>query len=505
MRVPTLLRYFLNRLLRRGRFVPGRVRRRRHRAMRVRRRDYTPRGQWWSDDRRWYWGGSPPRRHNKLSPLVDGQAAFEAMLTAVRDAEHYVYIAGWALTPAFALDRPEMLPSSDGLLIDVLAKVSERIPIKILVWGGSLALFEPTRRTTRAARDVLLEMAPAIDCRLDTKSRPTHAHHQKALVVDGRVGFVGGLDLTTLEGDRWDVPGHPLRFGRGWHDVALRIEGEAVADLEASFVQRWEAVTGEGERDLPRRQPVVERGWDTPCQIVRTIPRRVYAFVRRGEYGIAHAYLTALAGAKRFVYIENQYLWAPEIVDALTTAMGRNAGGRFRIVVVLPAEADFGKFDNDKHVERLHKVDAGRGMFHAYTLYSGGAASGPLGFSYRPVYVHGKVAIVDDEWYTVGSANLNGRGLATDTEMNAQAIDAAGARDLRLRLWAEHLGSTVEELAPLDPVEAIDTLWVECAAKVREIVERKWGVLPALVHPYQTGRLPGAWLLRELQGLLEGL
>ncbi len=498
-----LARYFARRFFRQDRFVPGRFRRRHRRYLRVRKYRYAPKGRWWSDDRRWFWGGCPPRARNQLTPLIDGQAAFEAMLKAINEAEHYVYITGWALTPAFALDRPEMLPSADGLLIDVLKRVSERVPVKILVWAGAVALFQPTKRMTAEAREVLLQMAPAIDCRLDHTARPTHSHHQKAVVVDGRIGFVGGLDLTTLEGDRWDVPGHPLRFGRGWHDVALAIRGEAAADLEANFAQRWAAVTG--ERDLPRRDPEFDPAWHAPCQIIRTIPRRTYPFARGGEFGIAHAYQTAIVRARKFIYLENQYLWSPEIVEALIKAMRRNDHGDFRIVLVLPAEADFGKYDNDKQVERLREADAGRGIFHAYSLYSGGAAAGPLGFSYRPVYVHGKVAIIDDEWYTVGSANLNGRGLATDTEMNAQAIDPEGARNLRLRLWAEHLGSTVDDLAGRDPVELIDGLWVECAAKVEEIIDRKWGVLPALVRPYQVGRVPGAWLLRELQGLLEGL
>lgn len=498
-----LTRYLLRRFFRPERFMPSKARRRRHRRIRVRHSRYTPQGQWWSNDRRWYWGGCPPRQHNQLTPLIDGQAAFDAMLKAIKEAQHYVYIAGFALTPAFALDRPQSLPSADGLLIDVLAKVSQRIPVKILVWGGSLFFFQPTKRMVAEARDILREMAPDLDCRLDPTARATHAHHQKALVVDGQVGFVGGLDLTTLEGDRWDLPRHPLRFGRGWHDVALQVRGEAVADIEANFVQRWEAVTG--ERDLPRRDPEIAPDWHTPCQISRTIPRFTYRFARWGEYGIAHAYLTAIGRARRFIYIENQYLWAPEIVEALIKAMDRNDPARFRIVVVLPAEADFGKFDNDKQIDRLREADKGRGIFHAYSLYSGGAASGPLGFGYRPVYVHSKVAIIDDEWLTVGSANLNGRGLATDSEMNVQAIDKDVARGLRLELWAEHLGSTVEELQDRDPIATIDDLWRERAKAVEEILDRKWGVLPALAHPYEVGRMPGSWLLREVQGFLEGL
>src|SRR3712207_9411228 len=69
----------------------------------------------------------------------------------------------------------------------------------------------------------------------------------------------------------------------------------------------------------------------------------------------------------------------------------------FRSVVVLPARADFGKYDNDQQVDRLREVDDGRGMFHAFSLYSGGPASGPFGFGFVPIYVHAKVAIIDED------------------------------------------------------------------------------------------------------------
>ncbi len=504
MSTGTALDYLIPWLFRFPRFLVGRLfRRRPHRHIKGRKPGgRMPPGQWWSGDDRWYERSFPPRRHNRLTPLIDGEEAFDAMLQAIREAEHYVYIAAWALTPSFALRRRQLPPPPDELLTAVLADVSSRVTVKILAWDGATLFFQPTRRFTRRARDELLAAAPRIDCRLDGTAWPTHSHHQKATVVDGRIGFIGGLDLTTLEGDRWDTPGHPLRFGRNWHDVMLQIEGEAVADLEANFAQRWAAVTG--ERDLPHCDPVVEPGWRTPCQIIRTIPRWTYRFALRGDFGIADAYRDAIARARRFIYLENQYLWSPEIVDALAAALERNRDGHFRIVVVLPARADFGKYDNDKQIERLREIDGGRGQFHAFSLYSSGPATGPHGFGFVPIYVHAKIAIIDDEWYTVGSANLNRRGLATDSEINAHTIDPAGARALRLRLWAEHLRATEEELAA-DPVVLIDTLWRERAARVEELVRRRQGFLPALVHPYQTGRVPGVWILQELQGLAEGL
>lgn len=488
------------------RTIVGRLhRRRRHRHLRGRKPGgRMPRGQWWSGDDRWHERGTPPRRRNELTPLIDGEEVFDAIVAAIKEAREYVYIVGWALTPTFTLVRandPEF--TEDDLLTRVLAEVSERVTVKMLIWRGSSFFFQPTAKITEQACEELKKVAPRLDVRLDGKARPTHCHHQKAVVIDGQIGFVGGLDLTTLEGDRWDRPGHPLRHGRNWHDVALQIRGEAVADLEANFRQRWLAVTG--ERDLPGCQPVIADGWQTPCQIVRTIPPRTYRFARRGEFGIAAAYRDAIHRARRFIYLENQYLWSEEIVTELIDALERNRDRPFRIVVILPAHADFGKYDNDRQVERLREADAGRGQFHAYSIYSSGPAAGRFGFGFVPVYVHAKVAIIDDEWFMIGSANLNRRGLATDTEMNAHSVDRAGAKALRLRLWAEHLRAKEEDLADRDPVAIVDEEFVPLSQQVAERVKAKTGILPALVHPYQVGRMPGLWLLQQLESLAEGL
>lgn len=505
--MPNDTRLILRNLLARSfswqRFIFGRFHRRRHqRPLRRLRRYHSPADRWWSAEARWAPFGAPPREHNHVTALIDGEATFAAMYQAIRDAKAYVYVAGWALTPAFTLSRASSPLTEDSTLVAALAEAASRIPVKILIWSGSPVFFPPLRRTVEATRDELRAIAPQIDLRLDHRALPSHCHHQKAIVVDGQIAFVGGLDLTTLDGDRWDRPGHPLRYGRGWHDVSLAIRGEAVADVEENFIQRWGDVTG--EEDLPRQEPNVQPEWHTPCQVIRTIPRFTYRFAQAGEFGIAYAYLQAIAQAKRFIYIENQYLWLPEIVEALKAALERN-DAHFRIVIVLPARADMGKFDNDQQVAALRKAAGDGRRVSAYCLYSGGPAPGLHGFGYRPIYVHSKVCIIDDEWYTIGSANLNARGLATDTEINVQTLEGNSARVLRLTLWGEHLGMATSDLDPLDPLDVIDRLWPARALEVQQIVRRRRGFLPALAHPYETGFFHGGSLLQGFQSLLEGL
>jgi phosphatidylserine/phosphatidylglycerophosphate/cardiolipin synthase-like enzyme len=122
-------------------------------------------------------------------------------------------------------------------------------------------------------------------------------------------------------------------------------------------------------------------------------------------------------------------------------------------------------------------------------------------FTYRPIYVHAKVAIIDDEWLTVGSANLNNRGLLTDSEINAVVRDHDLARTLRVDLWAEHLALPRERVAQADVVDLVDHQWPSRAAENAQIIKRADRLLVCSAYRYETGRMPGAWLLEEAEAL----
>jgi phosphatidylserine/phosphatidylglycerophosphate/cardiolipin synthase-like enzyme len=455
------------------------------------------RESWWGDDLRWYPGGTPPRMHNRVMPLIDGEAFFSALLEALKQAEHYVYITGWCLTPYVPLTRTTPEDLVQTRLLDVLADLAQRLPVRVLLWGGAAALIHPSRRTMKRVETIVNRRGGDLLCRLDTTATATHCHHQKAIVIDGRRAYVGGMDLTTFAGDRWDGPDHGLRSGVNWHDVTLGLEGECVADVEHNFKQRWEAVAGEPL--APGHVVTADPSWRTPVQVVRTIPRSRYRFAPNGEFGIHHAYVQAIRQAREFIYIETQYLWSPEIMDELETVINEHDPASFRVVVVLPARATSGKWDNDKHVERLRRVDRGRGIFEAYSLYASGPTTGEAAFGYRPVYVHAKVAIIDDEWLTVGSANLNNRGMVTDSEINVVVKDPEVARAFRLNLWSEHLGLAPDDLSSHTTTALIDSVWKEKAAANARVSRRGERPLDSSVHRYELGLNPGELILDELE------
>jgi phosphatidylserine/phosphatidylglycerophosphate/cardiolipin synthase-like enzyme len=184
---------------------------------------------------------------------------------------------------------------------------------------------------------------------------------------------------------------------------------------------------------------------------VRTVPERVYRSWPRGEFTILESYLRALRSAQRLIYFENQFLWSPEIVSVLADKLSDPPGDRFRLLVLLPAKPNNGNDDTRGQLGLLAQADDGAGRFLACTLYQAGDNA-------CPIYVHAKIAIIDDAWLTVGSANLNEHSLFNDTEMNVVTHDPGLAGQTRINLWAEHLDLPVDELQG-DPASIIDEKW----------------------------------------------
>jgi phosphatidylserine/phosphatidylglycerophosphate/cardiolipin synthase-like enzyme len=436
----------------------------------------------------WAAGTPPPRAGCALEVLVDGAEALPRIAEAIEGARSHVYLAGWHFEPGFALRRGE----PPLVLRNLLAAVAERAEVRVLAWAGApLPLFRPTRREVRKTMEAL-GAGTRIRWALDSRERPLHCHHEKIVVVDDRVAFVGGIDLTDESGDRFDSGAHPARVRPGWHDVATRLEGAAVGDLAEHFRMRWHEVTGERlPAVVPSRQG---RAGRQTVQVVRTVPEDVYGAQRRGDFRILESYLRALASAESLVYLENQFFWSPEIGHVLCDKLARPPSDRFRVVLLLPAKPSSGGDDTRGALAQLIEADAGAGRVVASTLYARAGAAADQ------IYVHAKLGIVDDRWLTVGSANLNEHSLFNDTEVNVVCDDPTLARATRLRLWAEHLELPESQLAG-DATEVVDRQWRPTSS---EQLRRQQSGLP-LTHrlvqlPHVSRR--SERLLGPLQGLL---
>ena len=142
----------------------------------------------------WATTATPPREGNSLEVLIDGATALPEMADAIRGARRHVHICSWNMQPEFAPER-DGRPSP---VRELLAEAAERVPVRVLVWAGApVPVFKPSRRTVREARDRLVH-GTRIRCVLDSCTRQMHSHHEKIVLVDDEVAFVGGIDLTAL-------------------------------------------------------------------------------------------------------------------------------------------------------------------------------------------------------------------------------------------------------------------------------------------------------------------
>ena len=456
-----------------------------------------PLNNWWAE------GDTHVHSDSRVGYAVDAHSTFLSMCRHFLQARNYIYIAAWGMTPLMELVRgtdqragPDGSPEQEALRAELREEgleeadidfwcthamtvqavlgylVGKGVEVKVLIWASNEHF---SHCDPKAAQEQLSQVG--VTCLLDDSARgilhhPIESLHQKMVVVDGAHAFVGGIDMlieTSGDYDRWDTHFHrhfsPLRRNEtersphNWHDAHAIIKGPAVADVEQNFRQRWNDLVMRHKWDdrlLVPTHPLPPAEESTSLvQVARTIPAHTYTFAPQdGIAGIAQLYAHALGNAQHFVYMENQYFWtrafygidlprlgtdSPDMernLAELAAALRRGA----TVAIVLPDHPNVGRAFTDAGLARLREAApeaAAQGRIQAFCLAASAEIYGEV--NYKPIYVHAKVTIVDDLWSTLGSANLNNRGMRDDTELNVATLDSELARGLRMLLWAEHL------------------------------------------------------------------
>lgn len=391
----------------------------------------------------------PPRRGNVVRPLVDGVPAFSRIAEAVETATARV----WA-TIAF-VDRTAELPGGRGTLFDLLERASARgIDVRVVFWR------EPELDPARPGwehfpgnaeqRAWLAEREARFRARWDRL--PRACQHQKSWVVDagepGACAFVGGINV-----DRMSIvaPGHAGPPAEHYHDVYAELGGPIVTDVERNFVQRWNeasergAVDGvwpdaRGADDLVTPMRTADPRGDVVVQLGRTLPPGRYTAAPEGERSVLEQYVHAIDAARRAIYVENQFFASAPIFEGLAHALRRGV----EVIAVVPRAPLEEVRAARRHPKNgpLFDALASLGGFERFTL-AGLVATDRPGLR-RDVYVHAKIAIVDDVWTTIGSANLDVASFERSTELNATCWSRDVARGLRRELFREHLGDAPE-------------------------------------------------------------
>ena len=393
---------------------------------------------------------------NRLAFLIDGAAYFTAVRAAVARARRSVFILGWdidsriRLVPAGAHDG---LPEELGDFLNEVVKRRRDLRMYVLSWDFAmvfaldrewLPMYKLDWRTHRR-----------LSFLLDDKHPAGASHHQKVVVVDDAVAFVGGLDLTHC---RWDTPEHdcdnPGRCDpegkpyRPYHDVQIAVDGAAARALGELCRERWNRVSKRPARALderPQNDPwppgLAPEITDVDAAIARTDPGYTTG---QPINEIRQLYVDAIASARHSMYLENQYFSSSVVGGALEARLRTSDGPD---IVVVSRRTEEGWLE-----ERTMGVL--RARLHKQLQEADGAGRYRLYYPHVPglelpnvLNVHSKVLVVDDELCSVGSANFSNRSMGFDTECNI-AIEARGEErvrrviaSLRDRLLAEHLGS----------------------------------------------------------------
>lgn len=401
-------------------------------------------------------GAYPRRAGNAVRPLIDGEPAFRRICEAVEAARARVWV-----TVAF-IDRDLVMPDGLGTPFDVLDRAAARgVDVRMLFWREpELEKLLPGSGHfpgTDEERAWLAARGSRLRARWDHV--PRYCHHQKSWVIDagepGEAAFVGGINL-----DQGSIvaPGHPIGpHPLSVHDLYVEVRGPAATDAAHNFVQRWNEASERAAADgvwpdpgradaLPFPRALAAAAGPVAVQIVRTVrggryrdptpPPGAAPFpIADGEKSVLEQYVAAIDAAARTIYIENQFIISPQVLERLDAALRRGVEVVFLLPSV-PMPEMVAARSEPKHAAFFRQLgDLGR--HRNFTLAGLAARRGPG--QYDDVYVHAKVMLVDDAWATIGSANVATRSFHGDTELNASFWDAGTVRALRVELLREHL------------------------------------------------------------------
>ncbi|MBJ6726488.1 phospholipase D-like domain-containing protein [Geomesophilobacter sediminis] len=399
---------------------------------------------------------------DRCSLLVDGADYYRAFYLAARKARRYILLAGWQFDTEVRLLRNSEAEGKDVQFLHVLERLCAETPeleIYLLAWDFSL-VFTMEREwfqsivfnwTTNQRIHFLFDANHAVGA----------THHQKFVVIDGEIAFLGGMDICSARWDdryhreenpgRTDIDGNP--YG-SYHDVQTYLTGAVVRELVDLFAERW-GNAGGGALSFPA-VPEASAPEEPPGALPMGAERVALSRTRarcsvpplEPVHEIRRLFIDAILAADSLIYLENQYFSSHAIYWTLISRMSAPGRSRLQIVMVLPERLPFTEelflgVPQMKMLLALQRIARETG--HRLGLYSTRCSVPEEG---KMTFIHSKLLLVDDRFLTVGSANLTNRSMGLDTELNVSwEADperepglAASIRQVRCSLLAEHAG-----------------------------------------------------------------
>ena len=387
---------------------------------------------------------------NKVTAFVDGDSYTTSLLrdlTALNGRSgNFVLLAGWQFTNSFKLSNTDPLSDTIGAL------AQRNVPVRALAFDNPIPLLGNGPFVNAVNKAYPPTGTPPLRSGQLDKAVGGFAfsHHQKEVFLGTsnpnvkNAAYVGGIDLAN---DRWDSTTHrktakDFEFF-GWHDVQVKVEGDALHALWANFAERWDSAnrvlgkaTNPDYRLAPCPVPVLNdiNPGTHNVQVLRTVAEAPssdpYRFMPNGEMTVLAGLAKAIRNAECYIYIEEQYLWDCELADLIRQQLKAKPG--LRLIVVLAAESSLlpvmWTYNFHLRSEFLRRVmgvatkaDIAFGpktRVYVYGLYQ------TLEKAPKAVYVHSKLIIIDDRYVAIGSANVDRRSMRIETELTFGIVDA---------------------------------------------------------------------------------
>lgn len=381
------------------------------------------------------WRSATARR---FAPLMENKAYFDALSSALHKAERSILILGWQFDPRTRLD-PEG-PLTDrraeiGHQLKALVMQKPDLDVRLLIWRSPLLIaasqgFYPHKAQRWFRRRI-------VEFRLDGPGILGACHHQKVVVIDNRIAFCGGGDIST---DRWDneehASGDPRRCGPTGlippprHEVMCVMDGPAAEALGDLARERWRRATGDVIAPSVTKGPdpwpdgVTSMLAEVDVGVSRTEPQvRGRPEVRENEA----LHLEAIRRARSLIYLENQYFTSPLLAAALAERLAEEDGPEVVLVSTGRSPSWFDGLTMDTaRAEVLYRLEQADRHDRFTAFY-------PVTDEGERIIVHAKMTIIDDKLLRIGSSNLNNRSMGLDTEcdVSAEAVTAEQIEAIR--------------------------------------------------------------------------
>ncbi|MBU6374760.1 MAG: hypothetical protein KGQ59_02080 [Bdellovibrionales bacterium] len=360
--------------------------------------------------------------------LWDASQYFDRFSELVEDAEHWVLIVGWQLDSRLPLLRPNRLdplqPPAYETLREKLLRLCQSRPhlrFYLLLWDHP-SFYIPQREWLQTR--VWEELHPHVHLVFDSRHSFGVSHHEKIVMIDGRFALTGGVDLCA---DRWDSPQHLVRDPRRsldrhhevhgpYHELGVQVSGPICSLIHQHLRRRWRLLS-----TIPFPDPMIALPEHTPEQGHRVWLSRTRSSVDPGESHhpivreIEFLFRDLILNAQSEIWMEGQYFWSRHVASALQQRIQR-ATTPLKITLILAdlsnlkmlaARMSGYQAQLLAELERaaLKKTDLVR--LQVYRPYT----------KSRPIYVHSKLLLTDDQFISIGSANFSARALRMDSEL----------------------------------------------------------------------------------------